>query len=109
MKKFFISVLILFHTISLSLGVGIYFGGANIPVCAAETEQNPDTQTVSAEPPENLKELQAASDEQLDAWTKLSEFDGRKYGYITREKNQGSFGICWAYAAVGAVEAGILR
>ena len=109
MKKFFISVLILFHTISLSLGVGIYFGGANIPVCAAETEQSPDMQTVSAEPPENLKELQAASDEQLDAWTKLSEFDGRKYGYITREKNQGSFGICWAYAAVGAVEAGILR
>ena len=56
-----------------------------------------------------MEELQSASSEQLDAWANLPSFDGRSYGYVTPERNQSDKLICWAYTAVGAVEANILR
>ncbi len=63
-----------------------------------------------ADAPKNLSELRSADGAQLDVWAQsLSAFDGRTYGYITPEKNQLDKNICWAYAAIGAAEASILR
>ncbi len=68
------------------------------------------SEILSSTPPETLDELQASSDAQLDFWAEnLNSFDGRKFGYVTPTKNQYSHNICWAFAAVGAAEASILR
>lgn len=93
--------------ILLSLGVGIFSLEIKTQSGAEFDEQVQASVVVSA--PNDLQELRDASSVQLDQWTNLSRFDGRDYGYITPERNQGSLGICWAYAAVGAVEANILR
>lgn len=37
-----------------------------------------------------------------------SQYDLRDYGHITSIKNQGSYGTCWAFASVGAVESNYL-
>ncbi len=106
MKKHFFTIITLLSVILFSLSAGIFFcansGAAS--VANASVDQN-----ITMDAPKDLQELQAASDAQLDAWTKLNRFDGRNYGYVTSAKNQGGKLICWAYTAIGAVEANILR
>lgn len=116
MKKFFLTFTIILQTVLLALGVSVLSVGANgsADVFAYSLNGDGDTvnmsETLSAEAPADLAELQSAQSEQLDYWAKtLTSFDGRQYGYITREKNQGGDGTCWAYAAIGATEASILR
>lgn len=108
MKKFFVATLIAFCTLLLSPSVGFSLCDASVSAYAAEPSAV-YAPAVTDAAPDNLQQLQTASAEQLDAWVKLPEFDGRTYGYITPERNQGGKSICWAYAAIGAVEAGILR
>ncbi len=36
-----------------------------------------------------------------------AKYDSREKGYITRVKNQGSYGTCWAFGAISAMEANI--
>ena len=91
----------------LSLGVGIFSFNNQANFFGSSAQE---VETYKDNAPENLTELQTASDGQLDHWaTSLDKFDGRRFDYITPEGNQGGMGVCWAYAAVGAVEANILR
>lgn len=107
MKKSVPVAIILLGIILFSFCAGVFSCVNTDCVAFAST---PDTSTtISTEAPKSLGELQTASDSQLDAWTKLSKFDGREYDYITPERNQGGKLICWAYTAIGAVEASILR
>lgn len=39
----------------------------------------------------------------------MSRYDGREYGIITPVKDQGSTNLCWAYSAVAASEASLLK
>ena len=105
MKKHLFTIIILLCVTTVSLAAGIFFGVNGDAVASASTQPL----SVSAKAPENLTELQDASEAQLDAWTHLSRFDGRNYGYVTPARNQGGKLICWAYTAIGAVEASILR
>ncbi len=69
-----------------------------------------ETEKITYSDPEHLEDLQNASDGQLDYWAKsLDKFDGREYNYLTPVRNQEKRNTCWAYAAVGAAEASILR
>lgn len=56
--------------------------------------------------PQNLEELRRADIAEV---AKLPRFDGRDYGIITPVKDQGDSNLCWAYTAVNASEASILR
>lgn len=38
-----------------------------------------------------------------------AKYDSREQGYITRMKNQGSYGTCWAFGAISAMEANIIK
>lgn len=110
MKKYFLSIIILFQVAFLSLGVGISCLAANKTTYAYANALSRGVEVISEEPPTDLAELQGAGERQLDFWAEnLTKFDGREFNYITPEGNQGSLGICWAYSAVGAVEANILR
>ena len=94
--------------IFLSLGVGVFSFNYQANLFASASAQEVEVFKDTA--PENLQELQEASDGQLDYWAeKLSTFDGRDYNYITPARDQYQRLICWAYAAVGAAEASILR
>ena len=44
-----------------------------------------------------------------DTIAAMPKFDGRDYGIITPIKDQGLTNLCWAYSAVAASEASILR
>ena len=105
-----LSAVILFLAIFLLLSVGIFYFGTNDIAEVYASALSGEAEVINEAPPTELADLQSAGSGQLDYWAgHLSDFDGRKFGYITPEGNQGSLGICWAYAAVGAVEANILR
>ncbi len=108
MKKYFLPIMIFCTVAFLSLGVGIFSIDYQANSFANATAQEIEVFKDAA--PENLTELQKASGGQLDHWaTTLSSFDGRTYNYITPIRDQYKRNICWAYAAVGAAEASILR
>lgn len=87
-----------------------YASAAEQEVYASAAEAVTAQTETLLEKPTSLADLQAATDDQLAYWAdSLKRFDGREYDYITREDYQGGLGLCWAYAAVGAVEANILR
>ncbi len=110
MKKSLLCVVIFFQMILLSLGVTVFSLPTVQPQMSSQQIQVAQTTALTdLTAPRDLTELQDATDEQLDAWTHLSKFDGRDYGYITKTKSQGSMNLCWAFAAVGAAEASILR
>ncbi|GHU42093.1 hypothetical protein FACS1894111_05450 [Clostridia bacterium] len=46
---------------------------------------------------------------QLRSASLASSYDARKEGLISPVKNQGSNGLCWAFAAYGAIEANLLK
>ncbi len=109
-KRSKLSVTILFVAIFLLLFVGIFYLGEKNSADVYANSLNPEVEVIKEVPPTKLADLQSAGSGQLNYWAdNLSRFDGREFGYITPEGNQGSLGICWAYAAVGAVEANILR
>lgn len=108
MKKHTFLVTVFLQASVLLLCAGIFScvrNGLGAVASAAEREAEP-----TSEAPEDLAQLLSAGSEQLDVWAEaLTSFDGRDYGYITSQKNQYDKNICWAYAAVGAAEASILR
>lgn len=94
----FAAVLILF---------GVWLGGRFNTVAHAEKKES---ETTAEDIPQELSDLQNADGAKLDYWAEnLARFDGRDFGYITPARNQGGKFICWAYTAIGAVEAAILR
>ncbi len=96
--------LLLFSLIGIFC-IGIY----NLTYISASASAR-EVEVFKDDAPQNLKELQGASDGQLDHWaSNLESFDGREYDYITPVRNQYSKNTCWAFAAVGAAEASILR
>ena len=96
--------LLLLSVISVSC-VGIYH-----PTNSSASAIAQETKGVRDDAPQNLRELQAASDAQLNHWAaELDQFDGREYNIVTPTRNQGNSNICWAYATTGAVESNILR
>ncbi len=111
MKKHILPILILFQVVLLSLVAGIFFLAANNPANAYANTANRGSEIVSQDAPNSLKELQNADEEQLDYWaSSLAKFDGRNFDYITPARDQTvNRNTCWAFAAVGAVEASILR
>ena len=99
--------MVLFQAFFLTLGAGFLIGIKKPAERAAALIQGAE---VTEEAPKELADLQHAGDEQLTYWADhLSKFDGREFGYITPARSQGTRNTCWAYAAVGAVEASILR
>lgn len=73
-------------------------------------EAKKQVRRIDETPPAKLDDLQKADDEQLNYWaTNLTEFDGRKFNYITPTRNQYTKNTCWVFAAVGAAETNILR
>lgn len=109
MKKYIISTAILIQTFLILLCAGIFCmtsDGGQVAYAATVG----DVLIAEEGAPAGLEELREASDEQLDYWAEnLTSFDGRNYGYITTAKNQYDKNICWAFSAVGAAEASILR
>ena len=100
----------LFQVFILSLHGNAFTTELNKPTKLFINSRNQENINPIQESPAALSDLQNANEEQLNYWANnLSRFDGRDFGYITKEKNQGSLGICWAYAAIGAVEANILH
>ena len=107
MKKY-ISIIIFCAVAFLSLGVGVFSFNYQANLFASASAQEVEVYKDGA--PENLTELQTASDGQLDHWaTSLDKFDGRQYDIVTRARDQGNRNICWAFATIGAVESNILR
>lgn len=90
---------------------GIFFLAANNLTNAYANTANRGSEIISQDAPSSLKELQNADEEQLDYWaSNLAKFDGRNFDYITPARDQTvNRNTCWAFAAVGAVEASILR
>ncbi len=107
MKKY-ISIVIFCAVAFLSLGMGVFSFNYQANLFASASAQ--EVEVFKDASPQDLTELQKASDGQLDHWaTALDKFDGREYDYITPVRNQYQKNTCWAFAAVGAVEASILR
>lgn len=101
--------MILFQAILFSLGVGVFSIENKKPEYVASLSER-EVEEISTEPPADLDILQKAGSGQLDYWAEhLENFDGREFNIITPARSQGNREICWAYAAVGAVEASILR
>lgn len=71
----------------------------------ASLEEN-NKVTKLTEQPRTLKEYNEADPKAIAA---LPKFDARQYDIITTPKNQGSEGLCWAYATAGTAEASILK
>ena len=91
--------------IGSTLGAGFFSLERQANFCT-----NAVAETESVKAPTDLSELQSAGDEQLARWAEtLESFDGRDYGYITPARDQYQKKTCWAFAAVGAAEANILR
>lgn len=112
MKKYMISFVSMCQILLLSLCIGsiisfVPFGNVRSAYASERVAEN--AVELKKEAPSDLKELQAASDEQLDQWVHLQKFDGRSYDYVTPQKPQGSYQVCWAFAATGLAEISVLR
>ncbi len=113
MKRSLLSVLIFLQAALLLLAAGLLFLGGKegaFAYASADLPAAASAQELPQDGPQSLEALQGADGGQLDAWAQtLARFDGRDFGIITPARNQYTTNICWAYGAVGAVEANILR
>ncbi len=110
MKRNSLFIATLFQVAVISIGISVFSFERNKQSISIVKALNQKVEVIKDEPPQSLAELQNAGDEQLDYWANnLSNFDGRKFEYITPARNQYTKQTCWAFAAVGAVEANILR
>ncbi len=108
--------LMLGSTLSTCAGIfvacnNINSNNANVTLNSSSTTSSPvdpDSQPVVTlkEQPKTLAEYNATNPKSIAT---LKRFDARKYDIITSIKNQGSEGLCWAYATCGTAEASILK
>lgn len=108
MKKMAILISFVFIAL-LTFGAGAFPIRQESAAYAYSTSAEPLPTSLTSESPANIDELRNADDKQIAEWAKLQKFDGRKYNYVTPQRNQASSPICWAYATAGLAEISILR
>lgn len=99
MKKYAVSIICLFQLLLLSLGVEIFSlaevdGHSGLTASSQVVASSIELKSTK---PNNLSELQNASEAQLEAWANLQSFDSRDYNLVTGVDNQGGSALYWVY------------